>query len=123
MYNFSIPMALMDYLPVIFFGVAALVLQKDLYHKMSRTAYGLFAAGTIDVFVAGFLKATWKLLYAAGICDFEILNHMMMPLQSVGFLLAGVGLILMLRKRGGMPAVVPPVFGGSAVFIVLMTLG
>lgn len=123
MYNFSIPMALADYLPVVFFGWAALLLQRDLYNKMSRTAYGLFAAGTMDVFAAGFLKATWKLLYAAGICDFEILNHMMMPLQSIGFLLAGVGLILMLRKRSGAAADVPPVFGGSVVFIVLMSLG
>jgi len=123
MYQFSIPMALTDYLPVLFFGWAALLLQKDLYPKMSATAFGLFSAGTVDVFAAGFLKATWKLLYAAGICDFEILNHMMMPLQSVGFLLAGAGLILMLSKRRGTAAVVPPVFGGSAVFIVLMSLG
>ena len=123
MYQFSIPMALADYLPVLFFGWAALLLQKDLYPKMNGTAFGLFSAGTIDVFAAGFLKATWKLLYAAGICDFEILNHMMMPLQSIGFLMAGVGLILMLSRKRCTPAVVPPVFGGSIVFIVLMSLG
>lgn len=28
MYNFTIPMALMDYIPVAFFGVAALLLHK-----------------------------------------------------------------------------------------------
>ena len=123
MYHFSIPMALMDYLPVLFFGWAALLLQRDLYGKMSATAYGLFCAGTVDVFAAGFLKASWKLLYAAGICDFEILNHMMMPLQSIGFLLAGLALILMLSKKGGVFALVPPVFEGSVMFIVLMSLG
>ena len=30
MYNFTIPMALMDYIPVICFGVAAVQLQRDL---------------------------------------------------------------------------------------------
>ena len=55
-------MALMDYIPVAFFGVAALLLQLDLYGKMRKDAFAMFAAGTINIFLAGFLKATWKLL-------------------------------------------------------------
>ena len=124
MYHFTVFMAVADFVPVIFFGIAAFLLQRDLYNKMSRTAYGLFTAGTIDVFAAGLLKAIWKLLYAAGICDFEILNHMMMPLQSIGFWLAGIGLIMMLKKKHTAAlAVAPPVFGGSVLFIILMSLG
>ena len=57
MYNFTTPMALMDFVPVLFFGAAALLLQKDLYNKMSRTAFTLFATGTVNIFAAGFLKA------------------------------------------------------------------
>ena len=126
MYNVSIPMALVDYIPVIFFGVSMVLLQRDLYNKMFKGAYALFAAGTIDVFCAGFLKATWKLLYAAGVCDFEILNHMMMPLQSIGFLLIGAGLVGMLcwkRKDAVMLSAAPAVFSGTFVFIILMVLG
>ena len=126
MYNFSISMALVDYIPVIFFGVTMILLQKDLYNKMFKGAYALFAAGTIDVFCAGFLKATWKLLYAAGVCDFEVLNHMMMPLQSIGFLLIGASLIGMLcwkRKDAMMLSAAPAVFSGTFVFIMLMVLG
>ena len=126
MYNVSIPMALVDYIPVIFFGVSMILLQRDLYNKMFKGAYALFAAGTIDVFCAGFLKATWKLLYAAGVCDFEILNHMMMPLQSIGFLLIGAGLVGMLcwkRKDAVMLSAAPAVFSGTFVFIILMVLG
>lgn len=126
MYNVSIPMALVDYIPVIFFGVSMVLLQRDLYNKMFKGAYALFAAGTIDVFCAGFLKATWKLLYAAGVCDFEILNHMMMPLQSIGFLLIGAGLVGMLcwkRKDAMMLSAAPAVFSGTFVFIILMVLG
>ena len=70
MYDFTIPMALMDYVPVAFFAVTAILLLKDLHRKMTGGAYALLAAGCINVFSAGFLKATWKLLYAANICDF-----------------------------------------------------
>ena len=41
MYNFTIPMALMDFVPVIFFGVTAVVLLRDLYSKMVKGAYAL----------------------------------------------------------------------------------
>jgi len=123
MYNFSIPMALMDYLPVAFFGAAAVLLLRDLYNKMCGGAYALFAAGTINIFAAGFLKATWKLLYAANICDFAALNEMFLPVQSIGFLLAGIGIVLMLTKKKGVLLSAPAVFSGSFVFIMMMVLG
>lgn len=124
MYNFSIPMALVDYIPVLFFGIAALLLQLDLYNKMRGGAFSMFATGTINIFAAGFLKATWKLLYAANICDFAALNTMFLPVQSIGFLLAGIGIVLMLTS--GKKATVcyaPPLFSGSVIFIMMMVLG
>ena len=45
MYNFTVPMALMDYVPVIFFGITAVILLRDLYNKMFKGAYALLAAG------------------------------------------------------------------------------
>ena len=81
MYNFSVPMALVDYIPVVFFGIAAALLQLDLYGKMRKDAFAMFAAGTINIFAAGFLKATWRLLYAAGLCDLAALNTMFLPVQ------------------------------------------
>lgn len=124
MYNFTIPMALVDFLPVLFFGYAAALLQRDLYDKMRKSHFALFAAGTINIFAAGFLKATWKLLYAAGICDFQALNTMFLPVQSIGFLLAGLGIALMLiTRKKVLLAVAPPVFSGSIIFIMMMVLG
>lgn len=124
MYHFSIPMALVDFLPVLFFGYAAALLQRDLYDKMRKSHFALFAAGTINIFAAGFLKATWKLLYAAGICDFQALNSMFLPVQSIGFLLAGLGIALMMTTRKKvLLAAAPPVFSGSIVFIMMMVLG
>ena len=86
---YSVPMALVDFIPVLFFGAAAVMLQRDLYGKMVKGAYTLFAAGTIDVFMAGLLKALYKLLYALGVCDFQPLTQMFFPVQALGFLLAG----------------------------------
>lgn len=126
MYNFTVLMALADYIPVLFFGVSMLLLQRDLYNKMVKGAYALFAAGTINVFAAGFLKATWKLLYAAGVCDFAALNTLFLPLQSIGFFLIGLGLVGMIcwkAKRAAALAVVPPVFGGTFMFIGMMVAG
>ena len=78
MYNFTVPMAFMDFVPVCFFGVTALILLRDLYNKMFKGAYALLAAGSVNVFLAGFCKALWKLLYAAGICNFVALEEMFM---------------------------------------------
>ncbi len=124
MYNFTIPMALMDFVPVLFFGYAAALLQQDLYNKMRKSQFALFAAGTINIFTAGFLKALWKLLYAAGICDFSALNTMFLPVQSIGFLLAGLGIVWMVASRKTVClAVAPPLFSGSFIFIMMMVLG
>ena len=123
MYHFTIPMALMDFVPVFFFGYAAALLQRDLYDKMRKSHFALFAAGTINIFTAGFLKALWKLLYAANICDFHALNTMFLPVQSIGFLLAGIGIIMMLTKKPMPFLAAPPVFSGSIVFILMMVLG
>ena len=124
--EFSVPMALVDYIPVIFFAIASVILMRDLYNKMSKGAFSLFAAGTIDIVCAGALKATWKLLYAAGVCNFEALNHMFFPVQSIGFLLAGIGILAMLchkQTSSAALAVVPPVFSGTFVFVGLMVAG
>jgi hypothetical protein len=126
MKDFSISMALVDYIPVLLFTVAVILLMSDLYNKMSKTAFALFAAGAINVASAGALKATYKLLYAANICDFEALNAMFFPVQSLGFLLAGIGMILMLcqkQKSATLLGVAPPVFSGTFVFVGLMVAG
>ncbi len=99
MNDFSIGMALFDYIPVIFFAIGAIILLRDLYNKMSKGAFALFAAGVIDVAMAGALKATWKLLYAGANIDISALNAMFFPVQSIGFLLAGIGIVAMLSHK------------------------
>ena len=49
MKEYSVLMALVDFIPVFAFAAAAVILQRALYNKMSKGAFALFAAGTIDV--------------------------------------------------------------------------
>ena len=125
MYDFTVFMALVDYIPVTFFGITAVVLMRDLYHRMTKYEFAMLAAGTINVFNAGFLKAVWKLLYAAGICDFHALNTLFLPTQSLGFFLAGLSLVILLfgRKKAALAVTAPPVFSGTAMFLIMMVLG
>ena len=124
MYNFTIPMALMDFVPVVFFGITAILLLRDMYNKMAKGAYALLAAGSVNVFLAGFCKALWKLLYAANICDFVALEEMFMPVNSLGLLFVGLGMIMMIcQKKRVMLSVAPPVFASSMPFIAMMVLG
>ena len=125
MYNFTIPMALMDFVPVAFFGVTAVLLLGDLYNKMNKGLYALFAAGSVNVFLAGFCKALWKLLYAAGICDFVALEEMFMPVNSLGLLFVGLGLIGMvcLKRKSVTLSVAPVALTSSLPFIAMMVVG
>lgn len=138
MNDFSISMALVDYIPVVCFAIGAVILLHDLYSKMGRAAFALLSAGVIDVICAGGLKATWKLLYAAGVCDFSPLNAMFFPVQSIGFMLAGIGMILMLTQKGAstcrcvitapvlaavLASAAPAEYRGTFIFVGLMVAG
>ena len=126
MKNFTVPMAIVDFIPVILFSAAAIMLQREFYSKMSKGAFALFSVGTIDIICAGIAKALYKFLYAAGICDFKPLNDMFFPVQSLGFLLSGIGILAMILHRQAKNAaysVAPPVFMGTAVFVSCMCLG
>lgn len=124
MNDFSVGMALFDYIPVIFFAIGAVILLRDLYNKMSKGAFALFAAGVIDVVMAGALKATWKLLYAGAHIDIAALNSMFFPVQSIGFLLAGIGMIAMLchnqKEKGIKNCAVVPVVSITFPYLVLV---
>ena len=122
----SVPMALVDYIPVVLYCISAVILLRYFYDRMSGGAFALLSAGMIMSIMAGLFKATWKLLFALEICDFDRLNKSFFPLQSVGFLLAGIALMLMVftRQKGtSLHSAAPAVFAGTGVFIALMVLG
>lgn len=125
----SVVMALVDFIPVFLFLVTSIILQRDLYNKMSKGAFALLCTGTIMVFIAGFFKAAWKLLYGAGICDFYKLSEAFMPMQSAGFFLAAISLIAMLaakqssKKETLLAVAVPAAYSGTMIFVAFMCSG
>lgn len=124
----TVPMALVDYIPVVMFLTVSILLQRDLYNKMSKGAFALFATGTIMVTIAGIYKATWKLLYAMNVCDFVVLNRSFFPMQSTGFVLAGIALIALLAAPQGkntlyVLAITPVLYESSMIFVILTVLG
>lgn len=129
MYEFTVLMALADFVPVILFAAAAYLMIRDLHPVMKAGSFSMLSSGQIFVFTAGALKAVWKLLYALGICDFNVLNKMFLPTQSVGFLLAGVGALMLAatseKKKDSITLRenVIPVFGGSILFLSMMVVG
>lgn len=121
----TVPMALMDYVPVVLFLIATLSLMHDLYHMMSKGAFALFSAGCITVFVSGIYKATWKLLYALNVCDFQALNKAFFPMQTTGFVLMGLGLFALLHFNQGklMSVAAPAIYSSNMIFVIFMVLG
>ena len=117
--EFTIELALVDYIPVAFFAIGAVILMADLKGKASFLNFIIFALGMSAITVAGALKATWKLLYAAKIGDFVLMNKMFLPTQSIGFLLAGIGILMILCSKKGsstkLRSVSPFVFIGMMV--------
>jgi hypothetical protein len=85
--GFTLSMALMDCLPVAFFGVGAGVLA-------TRFDSALFRVGVVLVVLAGVLKVSWKLVLALARRDVRFLNRQMRYLMPVGFVLAVIALVV-----------------------------
>ena len=122
----TVPMALVDFVPVALFAAAAILLQRDLYNKMSKGAFALLAAGTLMILTAGVYKAAWKLLYALNVCDFVALGKTFFPMQTTGFVLTAAALIALLTHRQGdamAVAAAPVLYESSLLFVVLTVLG
>ena len=117
---YTVPMALTDYIPVVLFGISALLLCRDLKNKMTKGVFATLELGAVIAFLAGFLKATYKLLIATGVGEIAFLNDSFLPLQSSGLLLTGLALVLMLALRKRSAAIMAPMTMG---FISMMVLG
>ena len=119
MKQFSVPMALVDYIPVILFCLAFLTVYNDLKGKISAYVRCMLAAGGILVTAAGGLKATYKLLYALGAGDFEWMSRQMFSNQAFGFLLLGISLVLTVKPvTKHLHAFLP-----TMVLVLLMVIG
>lgn len=98
MKEYSIPMALFDLLPVFFFLAGTWTVAADMKQKMTLPAKILFVGGSGLVFLAGLLKALYKLIYSLGLGDPAWMSGQFFYNQALGFLLAGIGLTLAVMR-------------------------
>ena len=94
MKEYSIPMAVFDLMPVVFFIAGTMTIAGDLKHKMTLPSRILFVGGSWIVGAAGLLKALYKLIYSLGLGDFAWMSGQFFYNQALGFLLAGIGLTI-----------------------------
>ena len=113
----TVPMALMDFVPVLLFGAAWVILYRDLRNKLDLCSGVLLPLGAALVLLAGFFKAVWKLQNAVGATPVELFNKAFFPCQSIGFILLGVGMLaFMYGKRRIVRSL-------TMVFVMGMVLG
>ena len=97
--GFTLPMAILDIVPVVLFALAAFRLADALYHKMTAKEYGMFSGGTVICLFSAVSRLLWKFLLVLGICDYKTLAEAFYPAQACAFILMSVALQSMLHTQ------------------------
>lgn len=119
--DISIPLALEDYLTVIF-SAFGLVLLTRMIFQMNRTLGLMALVGTVLTVIGGAMKASWKLVIASGGPDFPVLNYGLFPLIAPGFILVCWSLYNVRRTFRNQPPLSRP-WLAPLVTIGIVTLG
>lgn len=109
--GFTLSMALVDCLPVLFFSISSAILATHFYSR-------LFRSGVLLVILAGALKAGWKFVIALRHRDLRFLNKQMHYLMPAGFLLVILALFVD-RSRWSIAAVIRHMTNMPALFLFL----
>ena len=116
MKQFTVPMALVDLVPVLLFFLAVRMIITDFRESTDRdTALRFFEAGSLLIVYAGLVKACYKLLYALNVGDFVWMSKQFFGNQAVGFLIAGAALMALISGQND--------FRASAVVPVMTLVG
>lgn len=124
--TYPLTLALYDFVPVAFFLVGAIFLVRTAT-QMCGVRCGRFATvGSLLVFLGGFLKAIWKLLFSTGVGDFQLLSESQFVLLAPGFLVLLVVVIWMARTERmvseSKDAIVLAIATWKIPFLIFMTL-
>ena len=85
--GFTVGLALVDAIPVLLFGVSAIVIG-------ARWGNVLFLIGAVAMFVGGASKVLWKLLIGMGKGDKPLLAKLFRPLMFGGFALVLIAIVI-----------------------------
>ena len=96
--TYPLSLALYDFVPVAFFLIGAIYLVRVSIRMCGLRCGRLAMAGSLLIFMGGFLKAIWKLLFTIGVGDYQLLSESQFPLVAPGFLVLLISVILMARS-------------------------
>ncbi|MCF0138051.1 MAG: hypothetical protein HUJ66_06795 [Oscillospiraceae bacterium] len=112
MTEFTLALALVDFIPVVAFGIA-IILLAGVFNSP------LFLIGAVASLLAGVFKVLWKLILGTSGKDIKWLNRSFLPLQAGGWLVMLLAVILNIR-RISFPAVLSAVSGlPQLIFFIL----
>jgi hypothetical protein len=116
-------LAILDYLPNLAFLVGGLFLVRIAAMAKSKKCSRMVMAGALLITLGGLLKATWKLLYASGVGDFQAMSQVQFILLAPGFLALAVAVILIARKRAKVSEIpIAAMAAWKMPFLLVMTV-
>lgn len=102
--EYSLALALEDYLPVIFSLIGVWFIARTVY-QLDRGLGVMAFAGLGLLAVGGVLKATWKLLMAINGTDIPLFSQALFPMIAPGFALIATAVYGYTRQLRGKPAI------------------
>jgi hypothetical protein len=123
METYPLSLALFDFVPVTMFLIGGFFLVRIAIMQRGNQCGRMVMAGALLIFLGGFLKATWKLLYAAEVANIQWMSQIQFVLLAPGFVALLVAAILLARgrrKNNNPPLLAIAVW--KIPFLALMTL-
>lgn len=99
METYPLSLALFDFVPTFFFLTGAFYLAKTVAIRLGKPAARILAVGSSLVFLGGFLKAAWKLLYTAQLADIRWMSEAQFIFLGIGFSIIFMVVFWMTRKE------------------------
>lgn len=90
--GFTVGLALVDAIPVIFFSLSMVILATAL--AGTGITFWIVLIGAILIALSGLCKVLWKLFLGLKVGDIKILNKIFVPFMASGFMIAIVGAIV-----------------------------
>ena len=95
--GFTVGLALVDALPVLFFAGSLAVIASSL--AGTGITFALVVIGAALVVLSGLCKVSWKMCLGLGIGDIKILNKIFVPAMATGFMITVIGVIVGTVKK------------------------
>jgi hypothetical protein len=97
--TYPVSLALFDFIPTLAFLTGAFYLVRTGVLCRGKPCGRMVMAGGLLVFLGGFFKATWKLLYTTGVADIQWMSQGQFVLSSIGFLGLFIAVLYMVRSK------------------------